>query len=119
MELARIELEGTYMAESGTGRDSLVKRDKSFLDPEIVFANYLEAKVRTRLGDEGIEVEFDPKPKSPISPNRPIPSLAIPGHLSHGLDAGSPVPTNETDEGFEFGIGNRRFGYDRLGLRAK
>ena len=57
----RNEVDGAAIADNLTAKGAIVRRDKSFLDPKVVFADF-EERIRTRLGDEGIEVKFDPAP---------------------------------------------------------
>ena len=111
----RNEVEGVMIANHLTARNVVIKRDKSFIDAEVVFANVEEA-IRTRLGDEGIEVKFTPQPSSPFDPERRIPKLAIPDHMSRGLVVEEPVEPVHVKGGFEFSVGKRRFAYNRLGL---
>ena len=112
-----IDRDGEAIAESGIGRDALVRRELPFCDPDVVFGDN-EERIRTRLGDMGIEIEFDPKPRSSLCPSRPISSLAIPWHLSRGPESDAPISPQETTGGFEFQVGKERFRYDRLGLRG-
>ena len=114
----RNEVEGVALADNLTARDAVVRRDKSFLDPKVVFADF-EERIRTRLGDEGIEVKFDPAPPSPFDHSVQIPSLTIPAHLSRGLVPDETIEPVVINEGFEFGVGDRRFVYDRQGLRRQ
>ena len=109
------EVEGVGIADRLTARNVVIKRGASFLDREVVFADAEEA-IRTRLGNEGVEVRFTPPPPSPFDPERSIPKLAIPEHLSRGLANEEDVEPAETDQGFEFRVGTRRFRYDRMGL---
>ena len=112
----RNEVEGVAIADNLTAKGAIVRRDKSFLDPEVVFAD-VEERIRTRLGDEGIEIKFDPAPPSPFDRAVSIARLTIPGHMSRGLTPDETIEHVAADGGFEFGVGDRRFAYDRLGLR--
>ena len=114
----RNEVDGAAIADNLTAKGAIVRRDKSFLDPKVVFADF-EERIRTRLGDEGIEVKFDPAPPSPFDHSVQIPSLTIPAHLSRGLVPDETIEPVVINEGFEFGVGDRRFVYDRLGLRRQ
>ena len=112
----RNEVEGVEIADNLTAKGAIVRRDKSFLDPKVVFADF-EERIRTRLGDEGIEVQFDPAPCSPFHPAISIATIAIPAHLSYGLVPDDTIEHVAADGGFEFSVGDRHFAYDRLGLR--
>ena len=112
----RNEVEGATIADNVTAKGAVVRRDKSFLDKDVRFAN-LEEKIRTRLGDEGIEVEFEPPQSSPFAEQDTIPKLTIPEHMSRGLVVEEPVEPVHVKGGFEFSVGKRRFAYNRLGLR--
>ena len=75
---------------------------------------------RTRLGDEGIEIELDPPAPSPFGAED-ITRLTIPHHLAPRLSSEAtddqPVSPAPEDGGFTFRIGESRFRSDRLGLR--
>ena len=113
---------GTTLAENLTARSALIRYDKSFFgedNQEVLFGGE-EERIRTRLGDEGVEVELDPPAPSPFSGGL-IARLTIPHHLAPRLDRDttsdeSVVPDLE-DNGFTFRIGEAKFCYDRLGLR--
>ena len=115
------EVEGVVIAGLVTARSVVVRRDLSFLCREVRFAD-VEDKIRTRLGDEGVEVEFAPAPSSPFAADAAIPKLTIPEHLCYGLTAEAlqaeePLESTPTQGGFTFRLGARGFLYDRLGLR--
>ena len=114
----RNEVEGAMIGDTLTARGAVVRRDKSFLDRDVAFAD-IEEQIRTRLGDEGIEVKFDPKPPSPFDRSVRIPNLTIPAHMSRGLVPEDTIEPVATNAGFEFSVGERRFAYDRLGLRQR
>ena len=115
------EMEGARMANNLTAQQALVRTDKAFYPEEdnqdVAFGTFEEA-IRTRLGDEGIEVEFDPQPTSPFSAETTISELTIPEHLRGGQVSDIPITPNLVDGGFTFALGNREFRYDRLGLRV-
>ena len=112
----RNEVEGVMIADNLTAKGAIVRRDKSFLDPEVVFAD-VEERIRTRLGDEGIEIRFDPAPPSPFDRAVSIARLTIPGHMSRGLAPDETIEPAAVEGGFEFAVAKRRFAYDHLGLR--
>lgn len=113
---------GATLAENLTARSALIHYDKSFFgeDNRDVLFGSEEERIRTRLGDEGVEVELDPPAPSPFG-GEPIVQLTIPHHLAPRLagDAAgdvSVVPSLE-DDGFTLRIGESQFRYDRRGLR--
>ena len=112
----RNEVEGVMIADNLTAKGAIVRRDKSFLDPEVVFSD-VEERIRTRLGDEGIEIRFDPAPPSPFDRAVSIARLTIPGHMSRGLAPDETIEPAAVEGGFEFAVAKRRFAYDHLGLR--
>lgn len=115
-----INMEGAHIANNLTARQVIIRRDRSFYEDnrEVVFpTGDTEVKIRTRLGDEGVEHTLDPAAPSPLAADGTIPHIAIPGHMAHGLTGEEPVPWKAREGGFEFTVGDRRFQYDRLGLR--
>ncbi len=115
----RQEVEGAKFADGLTARSAVVKRDRSFLEREVVFASGVEDRIRTRLGEDDVEVEFAPPLSSPFNGAK-IASATIPLRWL-GKNAPPPespiAPQRTADGGFEFAIGDRRFRYDRMGLR--
>lgn len=109
---------GAGLADGLTARSAILRRDKSFYEDngEVVFGS-IEERIRTRLGDEGIEVKFEPAPPSPFNAEK-IARLTIPDHLlPQNIDSDDSVTPNLTDGGFDFSISTQKFQYDRLGLR--
>lgn len=108
---------GVYLADGLTARAAIVARDKSFcLGNRDVRFGSLEERIRTRLGDEGIDVELNPPQPSPFRVGG-IDSLIVPRRwLPERWDerAADPKPTAT---GFTFEVGGCRFGYSRLGLQ--
>ena len=111
---------GDEIAEGLTASSVIVRRDKSFYaDNHDVLFGSAEERIRTRLGDEGIEVKLDPPPVSPFDPDRTIDRMELPLRWLGNLDAPDSVKPSPTNGGFTFGIGDRVFRYDRLGLRRE
>lgn len=113
-----ITIEGALIADNLTARQVIVRRDRSFYEDnrDVVFAD-VEAKIRTRLGDEGVEIRLEPAAFSPFGAGGTISQIVVPGHMAYGLMGEEPVPWKAGDGGFEFTVGDRGFRYDRLGLR--
>lgn len=120
------EVEGELIADTMTASGVVMRLDKTFYgDNQDVIFGSMEERIRTRLGDEGIEVEFQPPPKTPKSPfdaSVSIEKLTIPAHLLRGqiADAATnakPLEPITDDAGFRFSINGANFRYDRLGLR--
>ena len=110
------QLLGGEIAEVQIARQAVIQRDLTFLDEDVRFGSD-EVRIRTRLGDEGVEVEFDPSPRSPFDREQQIAKLAVPFHLAGTSEPDSQITPVSASDGFEFGLGARRFAYDRLGLR--
>ena len=116
------QMTGETLAKNLTAKNALIRYDRSFFgddNREVVFGSD-EERIRTRLGDEGIEVDLDPPAPSPFGAEA-IEQLTIPHHLAPRLTGDAtddkPVVPNPEDGGFTFRIGEFRFRYDRLGLR--
>ena len=116
-------VDGEFIADGMTAASAVVRRDKTFNEGnrDVVFGD-MQQQIRTRLGDEGIEVEFVPPPKSPFNASVSIEKLTIPAHLLRGqsLDTAvseEPIAPDTDADGFHFSINGANFRYDRLGLR--
>ena len=113
-----IHIIGEHLADGLTAGNSLIRRDKSFhADNREVLFGPVEERIRTRLGDEGIEVEFAPQPPSPFPPGEAIDSISVPARWLGDVNVDGPAAPGVDDQGFTFGISDRAFRYDRLGLR--
>ena len=117
-----IDVEGSYFADKLTAEGNTIKRDKAFYpeedNQEVCKGWDNEVKIRTRLGDDRVEISFGPPALSPFDPSRTIDRLAMSARWLTGPESSDPVePTPSDAGGFEFRIGDRRFRYDRLGLR--
>ncbi len=113
-----LDIEGKAIAEVQGASGNVVQRGKSFFSDnrEVLFPSEAEERIRTRLGDEGIELAFDPPPPSPFDADLRIETLTIANHLLRGATADGPVTPVEDDGGFTFAVGERHFRYDRHGL---
>ena len=114
-----ISNEGGYIADRETARNHIIGFNKSFFEDnrEVCFPGK-EESMRTRLGDDRLEVVFNPPPASPFEPNRSIDRLELPLRWLCSAEVPKSVAATTAGEGFEFIIGSRRFKYDRLGLRV-
>ena len=116
-----LNVEGKAIAEVQGARSNVVQRASSFYTDNnngsgLLFPSGAEERIRTRLGDEGIEVEFAPPPSSPFDAEQTIGSMTIAGHLLRGAAPNGPVAPVGADGGFTFAIGELWFRYDRHGL---
>ena len=114
-------LTGGMLAEGMTAQSAIIQRDKSFfIDNHDVLFETVEERIRTRLGDEGIDVEFGPPPPSPFDPDRRIDRITLPVRWLAGVEVDGPViPAEATEGGFTFAFGDQSFRYDRRGLRQE
>ena len=113
-----IRVKGEQLADVMAGGSAVIRFDKSFFadNGAVVFPGN-EESIRTRLGDERVEIAFDPPAASPLG-GPAVARLAMPLRWLGGAEIPpAPIAVAEGDGGFEFGVGSRRFRYDRLGLR--
>ena len=111
-----VQIKGGEIGDGLTARGVTIKRGKSFLDSEVSFVSSDE-RIRTRLGDDRIDIAFDPPQRSPFEASSRIERLAVSVRWLPGGDTPDTVTPSPIDGGFEFSVGDRRFRYDRLGLR--
>ena len=115
-------VEGGEIADGLTAANAIVKRGLSFFtDNRDVLFSSDEERIRTRLGDEGVDVGLDPPQPSPFT-DAGAPSidrLSVPVRWLGGERVESAVAAEPTDGGgFAFAVGKHRFHYDRLGPAA-
>ncbi len=112
---------GVELAEGLTARHAVVRRDKSFCaDNEDVLFGSVEERIRTRLGDEGIEIELEAAGWSPFEGSR-ITSITLPRRWLPGQEEWDDAPASAAPDrdGFTFRFAGRTFRYDRFGLRRE
>ena len=111
---------GNEFADRGSARSAFIKRDKSFFtdNREVLFSSD-EERIRTRLGEDRIDVVFKPQPVSPFETGRLIDKMAVSVRwLQQGQKVPETVEATASDGGFDFRVGDRKFRYDRKGLRG-
>lgn len=109
------QIEGINIADGMFAGTLLLDRSKPF--EALSFPSQEDDKLRTRLGDEGISIEF---PDPPVGPFQVKTSrLNIPHHMSGEIsleDIGA-MKIQPIERGFQMWIGDKRFLYDQFGLR--
>ena len=120
-EIHANDVTGERISDDLTAANAIVRRDKSFFSDnrDVLFPSNAEERIRTRLGDEGIEVKFEPPPVSPFQTGRRIETMTIAAHLLRSAVADGTVTPAEGEGGFTFTVGEQRFRYDRHGLRRE
>ena len=114
-----IKVRGGEIGDWQTARNAIIRRDKSFFEDnrEVLFPSD-EERIRTRLGDDRVDIAFEPAPASPFDAAPPVERIAMTVRWLPGVEIPEKVePTASDDGGFEFAVGSRRFRYDLLGLR--
>ena len=111
------EVEGGRIADGLTARGAIIRRNKSFFaDNRDVLFGSLEEKIRTRLGDDRVDIIFARPQDSPFGQARAIDKVAMSLGWLGDVDVPESVNASTVEGGLEFAIGGRRFRYDRLGL---
>ena len=110
------QVEGAELAEGITARHVIVERDKRFCgdNSEVVFGSN-ETAIRTRLGDEGINIDLASPQASPFG-GQQITRVVLPGRWLPDRWEDKPVVCTSENGGFVFSVEDRRFRYDRFGL---
>ncbi len=120
-----IELTGKLQSDIQFAQGAIIRRDKSFYgedgeDNHEVRFDSDEVDIRTRLGDQRVDIVFATRQNNPFGHPSTIDKVAMSVRwLPEGVEISKDdkVDANAVDGGFEFAIGNRGFRYDRLGLR--
>ena len=101
--------EGGYIGDKQTARGNLVRLDKSFFEDnrDVVFGS-AEERIRTRLGDDRIDIAFDPLPPSPFDPSREIDKLAVSAHWLRGQEVPETVENNDNRRRVRFQCGGSK-----------
>ena len=89
---------------------NILDREMNF--GELTFSDN-EERIMSRLGEDGMVLNFNPAPKGPFG--TPISRLALPARWSRGIKDCEPTLDNSED-GMIVSFGNRRFRYSRAGL---
>ena len=113
-----IGVEGEKIADAQLARLHTIRWNKAFFadNRDVVFVSDDE-NIRTRLGDDRVEVGFEGAQASPFDGEARIEGLAVAARWLGGADVGEAVAPSAIKGGFEFAVGERWFVYDRLGLR--
>ena len=113
-----LNTEGGEIADNLHARGHTVKRDKSFFEDnrDVLFVSD-EERIRTRLGDDRIDIALDPPQLSPFNRTSTIDKLAVSLRWLPDGDAPESATPSPIDGGFTFTVGEKRLVYDRLGLR--
>ena len=113
-----ISTAGGHIADVQTARGHVIRRDKSFFtDNRDVSFPSDDERIRTRLGDDRVEITFQPEAASPFDASRAIDRIVMSTRWLPGVQPPESVEPAPAEGGFEFHVGDRRFRYDRLGLR--
>ena len=70
------EITGMRLGDVQTARNAIVNRDRTFLERGVAFAGD-EERIRTRLGDEGVEIAFAEPQRSPFGQHDAIDKLTV------------------------------------------
>ena len=117
------QIKGGEIGDGQTAAGVTIKRAERFFKlPEMSNGDVLfktkEEKIRTRLGDDRIDIALDPPQPSPFNRSNSIDKLAVSVRWLPDGDAPESVTPSVTDGGFTFAVGEKRFLYDRWGLVA-
>ncbi len=112
-----VNTEGGEIADNLHARGHTIKWDKSFFEDnrDVLFVSD-EERIRTRLGDDRIDIALDPYQPSPFDPSNDIDKLAVSVRWLPDEDVTESVTPSPSDGSFTFAVGDRRFVYDRMGL---
>ena len=102
---------GGEIACRGAAKNVLLPFDTPFSD--VLFPTD-EEQIRTRLGEEGARISFQPPVQGPFGEF--ISGLTMPAHWSHGLETSEPITPVIRDGVLTLTIANITFTYDRRGM---
>ena len=113
-----LQMRGEAIGDTLTASGVIIRRDKSFFtdNREALFVSD-DINIRTRLGDDRVDIVLEPPAPSPFDPCRRIEKMAMSVRWLGGAEIPESVEPTSKDGGFAFTVGDRQFTYDRLGLR--
>ena len=113
-----LAIQGGEIGDGQTARGVTIRRNSSFFtdNRDVVFVSSDE-NIRTRLGDDRLDVAIALPQPSPFDGSQKIDTLALSVRWLPSDEAPEPVAPSPAGDGFEFAIGERRCRYDRRGLR--
>lgn len=117
-----IRTKGRHIAEVQEAKSHIARWDKPFYCEEsgnrkVCFPSD-DQRIRTRLGDDRVEITLDPPPASPLDSSKSVDRLALSIRWVTDQEVPESVePALSDSGGFEFRVGKRIFRYDCLGLR--
>ena len=121
--VSSIGVEGEKIADAQLARLHTIKWDKAFYvdgvgNRDVVFVGD-DAGIRTRLGDDRVEIRFEEAQASPFGGDGRVEGVAVALRWVGDGEVGERVGAwaLKDERGFGFGVGERGFVYDRLGLR--
>ena len=104
------EVRGQDVAQGMTGRGVALDREGDYLAVKFPAR---DERIMTRLGDDGVVLDFD-EITGPFG--KKVSRIALPAHWSHGLVGESPVKVCGEGEVLELCLNERRFRYSRAGV---
>jgi CRISPR-associated endonuclease/helicase Cas3 len=109
-------IEGVRYAKRTQGDIGMIDRSKPFADGH--FAQDLDENIKTRLGQDDRQVEFDDPVDGPFGSS--IYGMSIPGWMVEGAaDDETAEDVRASSGAVNFRFGARRYQYDRLGLEVR
>lgn len=112
----RRRMDGLRRAEQGMADLNLADWSARFGDPASLFPDRPGERIRTRLGEDDRRAVLSRPVPGPFGPK--IRELTLPAWMAPDAETGEEAEVLRTEEGrVIFRFGDRRYRYDRLGLR--
>ena len=114
------EIQGMGIAREQTGRGHVIRRNSSFFEEnDLVQFPWSDQQVRTRLGDDQLDIPFTRPQASPFGTFQAIDKMPVTVRWLPSVAVVKAVDPIASDGGFTFTVGDRGFRYDRWGLRRE
>ncbi len=115
-----LQMQGEAIGDTLTASGVIIPRDKSFYrdNQEVLFVSD-DVNIRTRLGDDRVDIGFEHPAPSPFDATRRIEKMAMSVRWLRGADIPESVEPTLMEGGFAFAVGGHQFSYDRVGLRRE
>ena len=111
------EMTVSRIAADQLGSYGVIRRDETFYagNSRVLFPSS-EEHIRTRLGDDSVDIHLKPTASSPFDASKTVERISVSVRWLGGAQVPETVTPTKIEGGIEFSVGERGFRYTRLGI---